>query len=209
MENTVDRCNECGRILQKSDKYWLCEGCTTKLREREMIDAEGRRVRDGDVLWMVHTYSWGMELSVGRCVNGKYRDPGLIGPTADAYLDRDRAIRSKTQAFGVRVKLHGDNQAYASVYIGDVKIAFASVQYSATGAPMPTTVQWRGVVGLPEMDDDLRLAIEKIILLNARENCCRDDARIAGGREMWRTMSRDERDALNRYALECEGHTID
>ena len=49
---------------------------------------------------------------------------------------------------------------------------------------------------------------EAIALHNASVSTAMESARIQRGREQWAAMSRDEREALNQYAFQCEGHTI-
>ena len=49
--------------------------------------------------------------------------------------------------------------------------------------------------------------IDQMMLL-ARQSAAAEMARIERGRQDWRALSEDERDALDVYAIACEGHTL-
>lgn len=49
-------------------------------------------------------------------------------------------------------------------------------------------------------------AAAKAALLDARRA---NESRAEAGRQAWRNMSQSERDAMNDYAMQTEGHTID
>jgi len=68
----------------------------------------------------------------------------------------------------------------------------------------------RAVVGATAaVSTDILTTIETQIMSSNANACNESAARIEQGRRDWATMSQDQRDALNAYALKTEGHTID
>ena len=78
-----------------------------------------------------------------------------------------------------------------------------TVEIDGHGLPRETVAQNIGVT------PSLLRAAEQIMFHNAGVACDMSAARIEQGRRDWANMSREERDALNAYALQVEGHAID
>ena len=99
-------------------------------------------------------------------------------------------------------------------------LAQGSVEFSDARDPRPVGITWTAwlprtpmarqqVADLVGFSDETMARIEAETLSIASGHAAADSARIEQGRRDWAQMNREDRDAMNEYAIRTEGHSID